>query len=268
MRIKKIQLKEYKRFKNLTIDLGDTPKRIIALVGPNGCGKSSVFDGMLFLINQYTSIGQSYYTRDFHYHSLTKDSSINSSNIFIDFDQGNFDKIYQIRRKVDHLKTLFSFRSSFRYNGNLKIHETKAVNDISKNDYGAKFASDIDQRIEEDYRRLLAKFNQYMESNDLRPSEARRDIIGLLNASIKNCLDLEITSLGNIAGDEGTLYFKKSDSDTPFEFDVLSAGEKEVVDILLDLFLRKEAYNDSIYIIDEPELHLNTSIQRQLLTEP
>ena len=48
---------------------------------------------------------------------------------------------------------------------------------------------------------------------------------------------------------------------------MLSSGEKEVVDILLDIFLKKESYNDSIYIIDEPELHINTGIQRKLLRE-
>lgn len=37
MFIKKIKLDGYKRFKSLTIDLGNTPKRIVALVGPNGC---------------------------------------------------------------------------------------------------------------------------------------------------------------------------------------------------------------------------------------
>ena len=42
---------------------------------------------------------------------------------------------------------------------------------------------------------------------------------------------------------------------------------KEVVDILLDLYLRRDSYNDSIYIIDEPELHLNTAIQRMLINE-
>ena len=45
MKIKKIRLKNsYKRFSDLTIDLGDNPKRVVALVGPNGCGKSSVLD--------------------------------------------------------------------------------------------------------------------------------------------------------------------------------------------------------------------------------
>ena len=47
MYIKKIRLVDYKRFHDLTIDLGDNPKRIVALVGPNGCGKSSIFDAMI-----------------------------------------------------------------------------------------------------------------------------------------------------------------------------------------------------------------------------
>ena len=52
-----------------------------------------------------------------------------------------------------------------------------------------------------------------------------------------------------------------------FEFNVLSAGEKEAVDILLDLYLRKDDYDDTIFLIDEPELHINTAIQRKLLLE-
>lgn len=47
----------------------------------------------------------------------------------------------------------------------------------------------------------------------------------------------------------------------------MSSGEKEVVDILLDLYLRQDDYNDTVFLIDEPELHINTSIQRKLLIE-
>ncbi|MFK7780620.1 MAG: AAA family ATPase [Candidatus Gracilibacteria bacterium] len=61
--------------------------------------------------------------------------------------------------------------------------------------------------------------------------------------------------------------FKKTDHPKEFEFNVLSSGEKEVVDILLDLYLRQDEYNETIFIIDEPELHINTSIQRKLLLE-
>ena len=66
MRIKKLQLKNgYKRFFDLTIDLGENPKKIIALIGPNGCGKSSVLDGMLFHHNAHGQIGNKSGTTSF-----------------------------------------------------------------------------------------------------------------------------------------------------------------------------------------------------------
>ena len=120
----------------------------------------------------------------------------------------------------------------------------------------------------ENYRRLSIKYNNYLNKNDCKPSEAKAHIIGELNKSLQKCLDLYISSLGNIEDNKGTLYFSKSDySGIDFEFNVLSAGEKEVVDILLDLYLRQEEYNDTVFLIDEPELHINTAIQRKLLVE-
>lgn len=270
MYIKKIQMKDYKRFHDLTIDLGENPKRIVALVGPNGCGKSSVFDSMLYLNRSgIQNIGRNINSKDYHYHSLCQDPGYNFTNgkIKIDFTTGTFDSILRELKKIGKGNTIFSFRSSFRYNSDLKLKQTTAIDDITKNNYGASTASDLDQRITEDYKRLLAKYNNYLNQKDLRPSEARNHIIGELNESLKKCLDLEISSMGSVESDKGTLYFKKNDSDIEFDYNVLSAGEKEVVDILLDLYLRKDAYNDTIYIIDEPELHLNTSIQRALLIE-
>jgi tRNA 2-selenouridine synthase SelU len=40
--------------------------------------------------------------------------------------------------------------------------------------------------------------------------------------------------------------------------------EKRMLRLALGYFLRKDVYNDTIYIIDEPELHLY-SIQRALI---
>jgi len=267
MKIKKIQLMNgYKRFLDLTIDLGENPKKIIALVGPNGCGKSSVLDGMLFQANPWGQIGNKD-LKNHEYHSMDKTPNFAHTNVVIDFVEGNYQSVRSQKQTTGKEKTIFSFRSPYRYNSNLKVKASKATSEIRLNNYGATSSSDLDDKMEENYRRLNIKYNKYLHEMDCTPSQAKQKIIGDINGSLKKCLDLKISSIGNIEASQGTLYFTKTDHPAEFEFNVLSSGEKEVVDILLDLYLRQDEYNDTIFLLDEPELHINTAIQKKLLIE-
>ena len=205
MFIKSIRLKNgYKRFKDLTIDLGDTPPRIVALVGPNGCGKSSVFDGILFLHNSHHLLGSTN-RENSRYHSLFGLNHYDYSNIEIAFTDGSYPQIYHRKYRTGEHQTIFSFRSPYRYNPRVMVSQTTAVSEIRLNDYGASTTIGIDSRMEDNYRRLLAQFSKYRDDEDLRPSEARAHIIGQLNMSLRNCLDLEIDSLGDIQASRGTI---------------------------------------------------------------
>lgn len=107
MRIKKLQLKnDYKRFHDLTIDLGNNPKKIVALIGPNGCGKSSVFDGMLFLNNAYNRIGDKR-RKDYSYHSLLQNPNYDFQNVSIEFDSGDFNQIRKEKKEEGKVNTIF-----------------------------------------------------------------------------------------------------------------------------------------------------------------
>ncbi len=57
MRINTVKMTGFKRFDDLTIDLGQQPKKIVAMVGPNGCGKSSVFDAFEQELQKFRSYG-------------------------------------------------------------------------------------------------------------------------------------------------------------------------------------------------------------------
>lgn len=270
MKISKVNIKDFKRFKDLTLDLGDKPAKIIALVGTNGCGKSSVLDAFIACGGDYSGqIGNGnipeifYRTGNKWAHKLISIEYLDDEGNIIDNSKLYHDHdFYKNNRKI-----IFSFRSPYRYNTSLNISEIRATDPIENNSDGASCSLNLDSKVENNYRRLLGFYNKVMEEEDIKPSEAKIKVIGLLNQSIKNCLDLEIVSLGNVAQNDGTLNFKKSDSDITFSFDSLSAGEKEVVDILLDLFLRREKYKNSIFLLDEPELHINTSIQKKLMIE-
>lgn len=270
MKIKKLQLKNgYKRFHDLTIDLGEKPARIVALVGPNGCGKSSVFDAIIYHCKAYGAVfGKSNNSRDSKYHFMSGYETNNYQSIEIDFFDGRkYDAVWSDLNPKGLGNTIFSFRSSYRYNSTVDIKETRAVDPIEKNNVGASTSSDVDQRMEDNYRRLLAKYRDYSEKEDVKPSEARNHIIGELNTAISKCLSIEITGMGNVEAGNGSLFFKKPDNINAFSFNVLSSGEKEVIDILIDLYLRKDTFNSSIYLIDEPELHISTNIQRKLIIE-
>ena len=77
---------------------------------------------------------------------------------------------------------------------------------------------------------------------------------------------MEISTLGNPLKSKGQFYFQKGNT-VDFPYANLSSGEKEVVDLIIDLVIKSEEYSETVYCIDEPELHLSTAIQRNLLVE-
>jgi len=70
-----------------------------------------------------------------------------------------------------------------------------------------------------------------------------------------------------VSGQVGTpdpFYFDKGESQR-FLFKKLSAGEKAAFDLILDVVIKREYFDNSSWCIDEPETHLNTRVQGLVL---
>ena len=105
MKIKQICLEKFKRFTDLTIK--DIPQdvKLVVMLGPNGCGKSSLFDAFKawHKINAYS------YGTDNEYCRKDQNDSRNSYELVqIEF----YEKVEQIP-KMDRKKD-FYFRTAYR----------------------------------------------------------------------------------------------------------------------------------------------------------
>lgn len=264
MRIKSITLKNFKRFTSLNLNLGDNPKKIIALIGPNGCGKSSIFDAFdakfsIDALNIYKRDAEFYKK----YSAITPILSQSS-----DYNYREYNSIEIITHPQEQIfdKTSLYIRTAHRFTPSLNITNIRSLDPVVNDQNRPQKTIDIDGRLKETYERLLGEFFNDMYDQDITGKDWVRSKIKDINDVLSKVLDIEISFLGNPTDGRGKLYFNKGESKN-FPYDLLSAGEKEVLNLLLDLKVKTRTYTNTIFCIDEPELHLNTSIQRKLLIE-
>lgn len=263
MRIKTVKLVDFKRFDDLTIELGDNPQKIIALVGPNGSGKSSVFDAFEEEQKKYKgahqSLGWEYFSKIAYAIGITRSATYDRSRsvqILKSDNTSNFDK------------KSFYIRTAYRFTSRLFVDSMKAQPNIIEDVNRPTSTSALDHRLQENYERLLGSaFQEFFSDSSIKTgSQVRDELIGRINSVLQKVLDIQITTIGDVSAGKGQLFFKK-DPSLDFPYENLSSGEKEVVDIIIDLIVKTPEYNDTVFCIDEPELHLNTSIQRKLIVE-
>lgn len=261
MRIKKIRLRQFKRFDDLTIDLGNEPKKIVALVGPNGCGKSSIFDAFEEKLKDFRNSGgnegPSFFSKSLYYNG--EDETIRARPY-------NKNQAITIESAGNIGRKSFYIRTAYRFTSKLNVIQLQATPKILETRDEPISSIALDSRLQSNYQRLLGTaYNEFFKG-DKTGSQVRNELLGRINTILDKIIDIKISDLGDILAGRGQLYFKKGNS-VNFPYSNLSSGEKEVVDIIIDLIIKTEEYNETAICIDEPELHLNTSIQRKLLIE-
>ena len=258
MRVKKVQLKKFKGFDDLTIDLGDSPKKIVALVGPNGCGKSSVFDAFEQKLNKLRSQQYAQQTAFLSKALYYEDEEARAS-------QYNHNDAITIETEEELVRTSFYIRTAYRYTANINVSKLEKLQEVLQTRDEPASSMAMDQRLQNNYKRLLSQAYSEFETGEKTGSQVKEEIIGSINIILNKLLDIEITSIGEVFSGKGQLYFKKGNA-VDFPYSILSAGEKEVVDIVIDLIVKtRRVYRNTAFCIDEPELHISTAIQRKLL---
>lgn len=275
MRITKLELLNFKRFTELTIDKIPDTSKLVLLIGANGSGKSSVFDAFDFVRKRITignnnimddAYSEAYYVKNEH---LPEVLLTFSNGNHIGFPTAEFDA----SKRAISQKMIG--RSSIRIVS--RITDVGDIKHIKSNTDAPKSFIDIDDRFVNDISMYIQQIDNALREPVFRGISADtlkifQDFIQPLNSSLINILGGDASTTIQIAEyqnstpqSSGTLIFRKGES--KIKYDLLSHGEKQIVILLLNFIVRKEQYKDAIIYIDEMDCHLNTSLQSKLLSE-
>lgn len=257
MRIKSIHLTNFKRFTDLTIADIPASAKLVLVVGPNGCGKSSLFDALLHWyrsnVQQRTLEDMAYFRKD----------------IRETFDWYREVRIWLHDDQPPHQNCLY-VRTAYRNDSDFSTSTLSPPADPSgSGELRRRKLIDDDKNVSSNYQTLVYRTTAevYNDENDLKTVSTLRDeLIGGIRASMKNVFgDLTLNNITDPLG-AGAFFFHKG-TVASYHYKNLSGGEKAAFDLLLDLHIKKPQLPDAIYCIDEIDVHLHTEVQGRLLHE-
>jgi len=258
MKIKKIELRDFKRFSDFTIDDIPASIKLVLIVGPNGSGKTSLFDAFNLWYKQHANIG---WDQDKRFYLKRNENDNWNKLVSIEFHDNE-------GGRGDHLRGRFYFRTAYRNQSDFTIGSLQKQGDPTTSNKIMRLIQN-DETVSENYQRLISHTlsGVYNKENDTKTiEEFRKELIGKIQNSLNNVFeDLSLSSIGDPLSN-GSFYFEKGSS-KDFHYKNLSGGEKSAFDIILDLIIKSAYYPEAIFCIDEPEAHLHTQLQSLLLEE-
>jgi AAA15 family ATPase/GTPase len=283
MRIKELNLKNFKRFTDLQIKNIPADAKLVLLIGTNGSGKSSVFDA-------------------FEWYMLDESPRDKAGNLFKQEDYYKKDKLHPTSVSIDGYNVNFYTKISPNHEGyvtpNTRLSKQtffgrpsmrivpRLINDnydeqaITQNSDGPEHFIDFDTRFQSDVKKFTWDINKALRE-PLFQGKATVDLKAIslnfiepVNLSLMRIFGSEPTTnirianyqeAGNTPSEPAKIIFSKGNS--LINYDLLSHGEKQVIIILLNFIVRSKYFQDTIYYIDEMDVHLNTTLQYTLLKE-
>ncbi len=258
MRFKSARLRNFKRFTDLTVERIPETTQLIVLYGPNGCGKSSFLDA-LKVWHDPDSETEFELEKEYYFKSSSYKPQDNSGSIDINF----YDSFTREEKKSQILR----IRPSYRNDPNFRVRRLEDFSRLYRSETISRM-TDNDTSVSMNYQKLVGiAFEDLFASGNktMTVSEFNANVLGEIRRYVKDLFpDIHLNDLGNPLSD-GTFRFTKGISQN-IPFDSLSGGEKAAFDLILDIVVSKRYHKNTVFCIDEPEAHMHTRLQAELLS--
>jgi hypothetical protein len=266
MKLASAHIRNFKRFTDLRVEGIPAEARLVILVGPNGAGKTSLFEAFNYWMRRVRQENNF----DPHYHKkIGGDPIINWSEMLGQIRLTFHDHADDPRADPAIGRKAFYLRSAYRHEPDFTANSFNRADDILIDSRRPATLITSEARVSDNYQRIVSSSIEQLFDPDQQGAtagEITQRIIGRVREGMSRVFDdLHLDGPGRpMQG--GTFYFTKGLS-RGYHYKNLSGGEKAAFDLLLDFILKSEAFDNTIYCIDEPELHMHTRLQGQLLDE-
>lgn len=268
MKIKDIKILENKMLKDIEISFENNNKILdtIVIAGANGSGKTTLLESIYYGIediintkkkkailvfefeeNEKKGLIQENGEKDFFYRLNTY--SFYEKNSYEGFDAKEFYSKVKTLPKIIYIPA------------EIKFEDVKTLTTNLKREY--KFLNIVDNTIIKDIPSYIASRITYIANTEenLTMKQAKEKVNDEING-IFNILDVDIRLKGVSKDETSTPIFINS-SGEEFDINGLSSGEKQL--FLRTLSIKMLAPENSIILIDEPELSLHLKWQQRII---
>ena len=280
MKIEKVHIKNIKGIKDLELSFRKDDKilDLIVLAGVNGSGKTTILEAIKdFFNNKYLNFNK------------PEKSNVNLDIFFEDFEKKQIEEAEKssIDNYEHKLQDFFSALQSYEYNrknngeyysyliakffenppkiiyvpAENKFEEIQTYSTTLSKKY--KFINTINSNVIRDIPSYIATRRNYLATieEDLTMKEITNKVVNEIN-DIFNILELDV-KLKGFSKDERTIPIFENSAGEEFDINDLSSGEKQL--FLRTLSIKMLEPDNSIILIDEPELSLHPKWQQRII---
>ena len=280
MKIEKVHIKNVKGIKDLELSFKKDDKilDLIVLAGVNGSGKTTILEAIKDFFNN----------KNINFGDIEK-SNVNLKIFFEDFEKKQIEEAEKssIDNYEHKLQDFFSALQSYEYNrknngeyysyliakffenppkiiyvpAENKFEEIQTYSTTLSKEY--EFINTINSNVIRDIPSYIATRRNYLATieEDLTMKEITNKVVNEIN-SIFDILELDV-KLKGFSKDEKTMPIFENSAGEEFDINDLSSGEKQL--FLRTLSIKMLEPNNSIILIDEPELSLHPKWQQRII---
>ena len=265
MKIKNLHIKEFKGLRDISINFekNDEPLDLVVLAGSNGSGKTRILESVLRYFQYDINYKRNNIEAGIFYEEKEKNCISNVQDFFYGLEYFSYhevnnplyEKHIEIKNKLDILPKIIYVPTEINFQ-KMDVASTTLVQEY-------KFINIVNTNLIKDIPSYIATkmISAMLKNKNEKVGDVQKKVFNEINEIFEN-LSIDV-KVEDISQDGRNITLFTNSSGDKFDINELSSGEKQL--FLRTLAIKMLNPENSIILIDEPELSLHPKWQQRIV---